>query len=326
MNKHLKNSLWLLLALLLNQSVLAATTLTISDEASGNNATGRAAAATLDDSWAASFPEGVVQTDIFAGTNGYAESSNFTDANGFNYLVNWQLGYINTSGPGTPVSTDFIDVNSGGSVTQGVSNAIQAGAPNPFSTTISRISTGLPANGGLNAIRFDFSNSLTPIQDFGVFIGDTESRLNYGTAGRVIVFDLIGNVLLDNPIVYTGTVLNGTNYGPVVEPLATPGFPTGPNNNPANKWGNRTTAFISVKSDQPIGQVYIHVGDDDHTSSNNGISEQLGVVGFQVANYKPEAKPVPLLSKTGLALLIFLFLMLYHALANKRAGNNRFDL
>jgi len=314
MNKHLKKCLWILLALLLNQSLLAATTLTISDEASGNNATGRVAAATLDDAWVASFSEGVTQTDIFAGTNGYGESSNFTDANGFNYSVDWQLGYINTTGPGTPLSTDFIDVTSGGSVAQGGSNSIQAGAPNPFSTSISRISTGLPANGGLNAIRFDFSNSPTPIKDFGVFIGDTESRLNYGTAARVIVFDLMGNVLLDNPIVYTGTVLNGTIYVPVVEPLATPGFPTGPNNNPANKWGNRTTAFISVKSDQPIGQVYIHVGDDDHTTNNNGRSEQLGLVGFQVANYKPVIKPVFTLSPLGLSVLITIFLLASHRL------------
>ena len=292
-----------------SSSSFALTTVTISDEASGNTIAGRAAAASLDDAWVASFVDGVTHPDIFAGGTGYSQSTIFADINGFSYQVNWQLGYLNTTGPGTPVSIDFIDVNNGGTVTQGPSNAIQSGAPNPFPTGITRLSPNL-SNSGLNAIRFDFGSSPTPIREFGIFVGDTESRLNYGTAARVIVFDTVGNVINDTPIIQTGTVLNGTDYSPVVEPLATIGFPTGPNNNPSNKWGNGTTVFITVKADQPIGQVFIHVGDDDHTSNNNGTSEQLGLVGFQIPNVLPVVTPVPSLSDLGVFLLILLLLLI----------------
>ncbi|MCK5830250.1 MAG: hypothetical protein KAH20_08105 [Methylococcales bacterium] len=271
--------------LLFSNQAYALVTVTISDEARGNTIAGRTAAATLDDAWVMSLLNGAINPNIFIGSNKYSESTVFLDTNTLSYQVDWQLGYINIAGPGTPTSIDFVDVNTG-TVTQGSSNSIQSGAPNPFPAN-TRISTFLSGNGGLNAIRFNFTNSTTPINEFGVFIGDTESRLNYGTAARIIVFDTDGNALNDTPIIHTGTVHNGTSYTPVVEPLTTPGFPTGAANNSDNKWGGSTTVFISVKSDQAIGHVYLHVGDDDHTSNNNGITEQLGIVGFQIPNAFP---------------------------------------
>ncbi len=265
------------MALYLSPVVYAATSVTIHNEAFGNNATGRAAAATLDDNWVSSLPSGAVRPDLFSGPGTHTGSKTFSNSILAPYQVDWQVGYINTLGPGTPISTNFVDVTTG-TVTKGAATSIQAGAPNPYSSEV-RLSTGYSAF-ALNAIKLDFNNSTTNITEFGFFIGDLESRVNNGTAGRVIVYDTTGGLLADAPIQFTGTVLNGTNYDSS-DPF---GFPTGAANNATGSWGNSTTAFISVTSDQAIGEVIIHVGDDDHTSNNNGSSEQLGLAGFQIAD------------------------------------------
>lgn len=260
------------------QKAISAATVDVYNEASGNNATGRTEAETLDDIWTGTFSNGTFSPDLFQGGAGLSGTKSFTDSNGAVYQVDWQTGYVNDLGPGTPTSRTFVDASSGSNF-YGTSNSIQGDAPNPFPTE-TRLSMGPKSNGGLNAIQLDFSNSAAAITDFGIFVGDLESRPNNGTIGRVLVFDLSGNLIKDEPIIYTGTVLNGTNYT-VVEPS---GSPTGVANNDSGDWGNDTTAFISVSASQPIGKVVIHVGDDDHTSLNTGTSEQMGLVGFQLPN------------------------------------------
>ena len=260
----------------------AGTTVTISDEAVGNNIAGRAAAATLDDAWANSLPSGIFNPNLFGGGSGYDGSKTIIDPSGSYYNIGWEVGHIDDSGSGTPSSTTFIKATSG-TVTYGTSLRIQGKAPNP--TTDTRLSTGHSAS-GLNAILLDFSSSITPVYEFGVFIGDLESRLNNGTAARMIVFDQLGGLLSDSPIVFTGTVLNGTNYTSV-EPL---GSPSGGSNTPSGFWGNDTTAFITVKSDQVIGKAILHTGDDDHTVSNDGTLEQLGMTSILLP-YEPFIPP-----------------------------------
>jgi len=259
-------------------SAYADTTLTVSEEVFGNNATSRTIAATLDDEFGFSTPLGASRPDLFSGSSGFTGSSTFSDAGGADYQVDWQLGYIDGSGPGLPSSTTFINTTTG-SVTYGTGNAIQSGAPNPFRTE-TRLSAAF-STPGLTGIRFDFTNSPTDINQFGIFVGDLESRANNGTDGRVILFDELGLLIGDHPIRYSGMVdgsAGPTSYTSV-EPL---GMPTGASNNNNGDWGNATTAFLSVASDTPIGFAIIHVGDDDHTSGNTGVTEGLGLAGFQI--------------------------------------------
>ena len=277
--------------LLLASNVYANTTVTVSDEAFGNNSAGRAAAATLDDDWAASLPSGIFNPDLFEGGTGYDGAKTIIDPTGAFYRVGWEVGSIDDTGPGTPTSTTFIKATSGG-VTYGSSDRIQATAPNPVSEW--RLSSNHSAP-GLNAILLDFSESLTPIYELGIFIGDAESRINNGTAARMIVFDKFGNLLKDAPIIYTGTVLTGTGPGDYytytsVEP---PGSPSGEANTPSGYWGNNTTAFVTVKSDQVIGKVIFQAGDDDHTTLNEGTQEQIGMTGILLP-YEPYVPPAAL--------------------------------
>lgn len=278
----------LLFGLLLASNVYANTTVTVSDEAFGNNGAGRAAAATLDDDWADSLPSGIFNPDLFEGGTGYDGAKTIIDPTGAFYRVGWEVGSIDDTGPGTPTSTTFIKATSGG-VTYGSSDRIQGTAPNPVSE--SRLSSGHSAS-GLNSILLDFSESLTPIYEFGIFIGDAESRINNGTAARMIVFDKFGALLKDAPIIYTGTVLTGTGVGDSytytsVEPL---GSPSGDANTPSGYWGNNTTAFVTVKSDHIIGKVIFQAGDDDHTTLNEGTQEQIGMTGILLP-YEPYVPP-----------------------------------
>ena len=268
--------------------VLAAnTSLTVSDEVFGNNANSRSVAAALDDAWIAGLIAGSTRPNLFAGGSGNSGSAIFTDAEGADFQVDWQLGHIDASGPGLPTSTTFVSATSGSS-TYGTSNTIQSGAPNPFNGE-TRLSTG-NSGSGLNGIRFDFTNSPTNILEFGLFIGDLEARANNGTDARVILFDELGGVIGDHPLRYTGAVGgSGTSYTSI-EPA---GSPSGTPNNDPGDWGDRTTAFISIESDTPIGYAIVHVGDDDHTTNNNGVQEQLGLAGFQIPTTFVAPTPFP---------------------------------
>lgn len=75
-----------------------------------------------------------------------------------------------------------------GNVIYGASNSIQSGAPNPYSGE-TRVSTGF-GGPGLNGARFDFGSSSTDILEFGIYVGDLETRANNGTSGRVSVTPL----------------------------------------------------------------------------------------------------------------------------------------
>lgn len=262
----------------INVNAFAGSRLTISDEVFGNNLTTRAKANALDNAWGASFPMGAYRPNIFVGASGYTGSNSFTDPSGANYQINWQVGRINQVGPGLPASTDFILATSG-SVTIGTSTSIQSSAPNPYGAE-TRLSTSV-SGVGLKAVKLDFSSSPTDVYEFGIYVGDLESRPNNGTVGRVIVFGIAGIVIGDHPITYTGTIKTtgaDTSYI-VTEPT---GAPTGAANNNNGDWGNGTTAFLSISSDIVIGSVIFHVGDDDHTNNNSGSTEQLGLAGFQV--------------------------------------------
>ena len=265
-------------ALGLSHHAYGGTTLTVSDEVFGNNITTRTKANALDDAWAASFASGPHRPDLFVGGAGYTGSKAFTDPTGASYQVDWEVGRINQIGPGLPTSTTFINAT-GGSVTYGPSTSIQSASPNPYSTD-TRLSTSV-SGVGLKAVKLDFTNSTTDIYEFGIYIGDLESRPVNGTDGRVIVFNPSGGVIGDFPIVYTGTIqTSGADISyTVTEPL---GSPTGAANNNNGDWGNATTAFLSIASDEVIGSVIIHVGDDDHTTNNSGSTEQLGLTGFQI--------------------------------------------
>lgn len=250
-------------------------TVSIYEEAFGNNIAGREAAEKLDDIWANQFEQGTFSPDLFANGVGHTGTKHFSDINGAAYQVDWKIGYIDIVGPGTPTSIEFIHTSSG-TVTYSPSNTIQGKSPNPYPDQ-SRLSAGF-SSPGLSAVQLDFSQSTTPITDFGIYVGDLESRPKNGTVGRVLVYDISGVLINDQPIIYTGRVLNGIDYT-VVEAI---GLPSGASNNDSGDWGNDTTAFISITSSQLIGKVVFHVGDDDHTGSNNGASEQIGLVGFQL--------------------------------------------
>jgi len=286
------------LCLLTNGNVWAATTVTISHEAVGNTAAGRAAAATLDDAWTGSLPYGPpYNPNLFYGctTPNYSGSKTFSDpASGLPYQVDWQAGAIIGTGPGTPTSTTFNNASTG-TVTCGTGNVLQDSAPSPFPTeTRLSIATGLTNSSSLSALQLNFTTSSTDVYGFGLFIGDLESRPNNGTVGRILIFDESNVLVSDTPIVYTGSVLNSSTLPSytVTEALGSPSGPAN-NNNSTGYWGNQTTAFVSVASDQPIGRAVIHVGDDDHTSNNNGVDEGLGFVGFQLPRQRYDYGDAP---------------------------------
>jgi len=251
---------------------------TISDEAYGNNSSGRTEAAKLDDSWAAGFASGVFSPNLFSGGSGMSGVKSFSDDAGNNYQVGWQVGYIDDTGPGTPTSTTF-KTNVTGTVTYGQSSNIQAGAPNPFPSE-TRITTNVNSN-GLNAVRLDFTKSTYPITEFGIFVGDLESRPIHGTVARILVFNTAGQLMSngDNSVIYRGTVKNGTNY------TVAESSPTGPENNDEGDWGEKTTSFITVSASDKIGYVVFQVGDDDYNTINDGGTENLGLVGFQLPQH-----------------------------------------
>ncbi len=268
---------YILFFILLANNAHAGTSLSISDEAFGNNIASRANADSFDDAWAASLPTGAFRPDLFLGGSGLTGSKSFTDPSGAAYQIDWEIGIIDQLGPGTPTSTSFLSAT--GFIIYGPSNTIQSNAPNPYPAE-TRLSTNV-AGTGLEAIRFDFTSSPTDIYTFGVYIGDLESRPNNGTVGRVIIYDMAGIAIGDHPIIFTGTVK--TNGADIIYTVTEPtGAPSGPVNNDAGDWGNKTTVFLSIHSDEKIGQVVIHVGDDDHTVLHDGASEQLGVAGFQL--------------------------------------------
>ena len=271
----------------------AASTLLVSDEAFGNNTASRSVAAGLDDSWAASYPGGsAVIPDLFSAASGFTGNKAFTDSIGSNYDVAWSFGFITGTGPGKPISTTFVPVSTG-TLTIGPSNVLQSGAPNPIPSN-TRISTGYNSSSNLAAMQLNFVSSPTPIYAFGIYVGDLESRVNNGTDGRVILYDISGAVIGDHSIVFTGNV-DGSAGPSSYTPIEPTGFPTGPQNNPSGTYGNATTAFISVESDTQIGYAVIHVGDDDHSVNNNGSSEQLAFAGFQVTS-EPYAPGMALLT------------------------------
>ncbi len=256
----------------------ANTNLDISEEVFGTNTAARINAELLDNAYGQQFPLGAVRPDLFEGGSGLSGSRTFSGGGGGSYRVDWQLGTINDSGPGTPTSTVFTNATGGSPVYNRNSN-IQGRAPSPDRTD-TRLSTSVN-DAGLSAVRFDFSSSPTPISQFGIFVGDLESRANNGTEGRVILYDAAGSVIGDHPIRYSGTVVSsgGTTTYTSVEPV---GSPSGAQNNNAGDWGNDTTAFLTITSDMPIAAAVIHVGDDDHTTNNTGTTEEMGLVGFQV--------------------------------------------
>jgi len=259
-----RSNLALILSIMLGAApASAATTLTTSDEAFGNNATSRAAAATLDDSWSSNFPTGAFSPDLFSGGSGSSGSKTFLDPTSASYQVDWQLGYIDATGPGLPTSTTFV-IDTSGTATYGPSNSIQSGAPNPFNSE-TRLSTGFGGS-GMNGIRLDFSNSTTDVYEFGFFVGDLESRANNGTDGRVILFDTSGMLIGDHPIRYTGAV-DGSGGPTTYTSVELLGSPTGDENNDNGDWGNATTAFLAVSSDTPIGSMIVHVGDESKWGS-----------------------------------------------------------
>ena len=265
----------------------ANTAVAVSDEVYRNNITSRNIAATLDNPWIAGLPAGSTRPDLFSGGSGYTGTKTFSDTSGDTYRVDWQLGHIDDAGPGLPTSTVFVNATSGSS-TYGTSNVIQSGAPNPYSSE-TRLSTG-HSGSGLNGIRFDFTFSPTDISEFGIFVGDLESRANNGTEARIIIFDELGAVIGDHPLRYSGSVdgSGGQTTYTSIEPV---GSPSGAANNNAGDWGDRTTAFLSVTSDTAIGYAIIHVGDDDHTTNHTGVQEQLGFAGFQIPNAATPAMP-----------------------------------
>lgn len=296
---HFRARLFLLsLCLLANGNVWAATTVTISDEAFDNTAAGRTAAATLDDAWTGSLPYGAYSPNLFNGcaTPNYSGTKTFADpASGLSYQVDWQVGAISGTGPGTPTSTTFNNATAG-TVTCGTGNVLQDAAPSPFpAETRLSIATGLTSSSGLSALQLNFTTSPTDVYGFGLFIGDLESRPNNGTVGRILIFDESNVLVSDTPIVYTGTVLNSATLPSytVTEALGSPSGPAN-NNNSTGYWGNQTTAFVRVASDQPIGRVIIHVGDDDHGPTiNRGLDEGLGLVGFQLPRQRYDYGDAP---------------------------------
>ncbi len=138
---------------------------------------------------------------------------------------------------------------------------LQDNAPKPSSADIGQLYYNqLSSLGGQNGVRMNFSS---PVQGFGVFVGDLETN-PAGTRAFMRLLDNNGGLISEVPI----------------EPSSLP-CPSGASNTAVGGLtpgcGNGTTRWVGITSTIPIATAIIVVG--DNAIGGKGTTEKLGLIG-----------------------------------------------
>jgi len=263
--------------------VLAATTVTVTDEVYGNNNTGRISAVALNNQW--------VTDTRSAGYGCFYQIENFsgfqdTGQGATNAEISGTLGsgtVITISNRNMTNINDPSDMGElGGAVSVGSSLAgsLQDGAPMPDPDPGSdggtngwyRVNDGSSweywnENSGAatnrNAVLFEFGS---PVHAFGAFFGDVETRTDNGTPAEIRYKIHDGSVVTQTiPTSTADQSLCGDNF---------------------DGCGNQATRWIGVRDDASAGDlgfdwVMVIVGDDD--AGGDGNTEHISWVGATIA-------------------------------------------
>ncbi len=256
-------------------------TVTITDEVSGNNHTGRSNAAALNDQWFTTI-QNAGYTCIYQLTSILADGYFTNNGNPANNPIDGSIGPIATTISNRDM-TNLSDPNHlgdlGGDVLIGTSlgKSLQDTAPMPDPDPGGdggtrgwyRVNNGTNweywnENSGSatsrNAVLFEFQ---TPVSAFGLFVGDLETRTDGGGTPALLRYKVTGDT------VYTVTIPTSTTDQSICD--------TG-----AAGCGNKTTRWIGLHaaSGTTFDWVLLIVGDN---GPGDGLREHLSWVGATVA-------------------------------------------
>lgn len=258
----------------------AAVTVTITDEVSGNNNTGRMNAAALNDQW--------ITDTRNAGLTCFYQLQSIFAGGFFTYTPGTQAEITGTIGPiAVTISnrdmTNFSDVNDvgqlGGDVViqSSLGKSLQDGAPMPDpdpggdggthgwyrvndSSAWEYWNENTGSASSRNAVLFTFN---PPVPAFGAFFGDLETRTDGNGTPAELRYKLAGGSVVTQTIPTSTTDQSrcgGTNPG----------------------CGNKTTRWIGLRGDggETFEWVLVIVGDND---TGGGNTEHISWVGATVA-------------------------------------------
>lgn len=247
----------------------AANTIYISDEVGGSSAQDRVQADGLDDVWRSMVVSSGSCANCFEGSSSNTPSSLLvSDGNVISVELRDMTNFIDTSDLGVPANTQ------GGPGTA-TSNNLQDGSPKPDSLAgFSSYNENSGSTSSRNGLLFNFTN---PVQAFGAYFGDVETRTDgQGVPAVVRLYDTAG--VFVNESIILPTEVDQSKCGAPVDDNYT-------------GCGNQTTRWIGFVADSAeIGSMVIIVGDDDSNGDAN--TEHLSVIGLTVANY-PDPTPTP---------------------------------
>lgn len=211
------------------------------------------------------------------GNNSTGNINGLFDESGNAVSASYEVGHVDTGCSGNGLTSTLT-----GNSTISTGGTLQAGSPKPTSL-FSTHYTENTGSGGLNALKIDFT---TPVNNFGIFLGDWESSTQ-GTLGEIWAFDAAGNLICND-------VMDPVLYGPISDESGC-GAAQGEMN-----CGNETTTWIGITNPStPIGCVLLVLGDDDScavTADCDGLSEHISFGGVTVGGECSEILPIELLS------------------------------
>ena len=211
------------------------------------------------------------------GNNSTGNINGLFDESGNAISASYEVGHVDTGCSGNGLTSTLT-----GNSTISTGGTLQAGSPKPTSL-FSTHYTENTGSGGLNALKIDFA---TPVNNFGIFLGDWESSTQ-GTLGEIWAFDAAGNLICND-------VMDPVLYGPISDESGC-GAGQGEMN-----CGNETTTWIGITNPStPIGCVLLVLGDDDScavTADCDGLSEHISFGGVTVGGECSEILPIELLS------------------------------
>ncbi|MCB9157082.1 MAG: DUF11 domain-containing protein [Caldilineaceae bacterium] len=138
---------------------------------------------------------------------------------------------------------------------------------------------------GLNAIHIAFSE---PVLAFGAFWGDLETSMR-GTTAFMRLLDASGALIGDVPIASTVGQQGGIAAEDAQCDQGAPDAHTAAQGQSPG-CGNGSARWIGFRSDIPVAQMLIAVGDNDPLPNGRGLTEKLSMMGPTVVRALPQAE------------------------------------
>lgn len=259
--------------LLFNTSVsaVAARSIYISDEISSSNPS----AGLQLDSFASNWKSGLV---LQGNTTGCTVSHSFGNitASPDTIVTSLNIGgktvgidLMNTTG----VTYSTFTINGTQGKSESASGGMQDGSPIPTSAMGQNFwNEQAGSSSSPNAVRFSFGN--TGVDNFGIFLGDLETRSDQTSNAKMIIVytDNTSEIVSINPGLVDGTIINQTTCGGTNQ------------SNSLSGCGNETTRFVGVNVTSggiAIKEIYFLVGDDD--SGDDGNTEHMSFINPMIS-------------------------------------------